>query len=256
MSTVNHLKQRLKKGDFLLGTWCILPSASSVNVLAASGLDFVVIDMEHGPISYETAEDMVRAADVGGCTPLIRVPRNDESDILRALDIGAHGVIVPHIETVADREKAIAGIKYFPEGKRGLSPFTRAGGYDPKDTATHAERENKKTMSVLIVEGKQGVANLEKIIDDKNVDVVYFGLCDLSQALGIPGQLNNPKLKNFVEKCVQKAKKQKIAVGAFTADLKILRWFKEIGIQFITYSLDSTELCRTFKFTLKEFHKW
>jgi 4-hydroxy-2-oxoheptanedioate aldolase len=253
MTKTNDLKRSLKQGKTVLGTWNILPSSSVVNVLAASGLDFVVIDMEHGPISYETAEDMVRAAEVEGCTPLIRVPRNDEAEILRALDIGAHGVVVPHIETAADREKAIKAIKYHPIGERGLSPFTRAGGYDPEDTAKHTERANAETMSVLIVEGQEGAKNLEAIIDDANVDVVYFGLCDLSQALGIPGQLDSPKLKEFVKDCVTKAKKKQIAVGAFTADMKMLKWFKEIGLQFITYSLDSTELCRAFKRTIKEF---
>lgn len=256
MKNATKLKQRIQHGEMILGTWCILPSASNVNVIADAGLDFVVIDMEHGPISYETAENMVRAAEVGGCTPLIRVPKNDETEILRALDIGAHGVVVPHIETVADRENAIAGIKYFPDGQRGLSPFTRAGGYDPADTAKHAERENKETMSVLIVEGRKGVENIEQIVADKNVDVVYLGLCDLSQSLGIPGQLDSPKLKDFVVNCVQTAKKRKVAVGAFTADLQMLRWFKEIGIQFITYSLDSTELCRAFKKIKSEFKVW
>lgn len=256
MKKINLFKKKIKNGETVLGTWCILPSASNVNVLAASGLDFVVIDMEHGPISYETAEDMVRAAEVGGCTPLIRVPKNDEADILRALDIGAHGVVVPHIETMIDREKAIAAIKYFPEGNRGLSPFTRAGGYDPEDTSRHVERENNETMSVLIVEGKNGIDNLENILNDKNIDVVYFGICDLSQALGIPGQLDNPKLKDFIEDCVHRAKKKNVAVGAFTADLMMLRWFKEIGIQFITYSLDSTELCRAFKKIKSEFKAW
>lgn len=252
MRKIGKLKKMLAKGETALGTWCILPSPSTVNVLAASGLDFVVIDMEHGPISYETAEDMIRAAEVEGCTPLIRVPKNDESDILRALDIGAHGVVVPHIETVADREKAIKAMKYHPIGDRGLSPFTRAGGYDPDDTTKHTDQANKETMSVLIVEGQEGAKNLEAIIDDANVDVVYFGLCDLSQALGIPGQLDSPKLKEFVKDCVAKAKKKQIAVGAFTADMKMLKWFKEIGLQFITYSLDSTELCRAFKNVIKE----
>lgn len=253
MKRTNELKMKLKQGKTVLGTWNILPSAPVVNVLAASGLDFVVIDMEHGPISYETAEDMVRAAEVEGCTPLIRVPRNDEAEILRALDIGAHGVVVPHIETVADREKAIKAIKYHPIGERGLSPFTRAAGYDPENTATYTERANRETMSVLIVEGQEGAKNLEAIIDDTNVDVVYFGLCDLSQALGIPGQLDSPKLKEFVKDCVDKAKNKNTAVGAFTADMKMLKWFKEIGLRFITYSLDATELCRTFKKTIKEF---
>jgi 4-hydroxy-2-oxoheptanedioate aldolase len=252
----NKLKDRLKKGETVLGTWCILPSASVVNVLAVSGLDFLVIDMEHGPIGYETAEDMVRSAESENCSPLIRVPKNDETEILRALDIGAHGVVVPHIENVEQRKLAIKSAKYFPLGERGLSPFTRAGGYDPVKPDQHAEKENNGTMTVLIVEGKKGIENLDSIIDDKNIDVVYFGLCDLSQAIGVPGQLDHPELKKYVEMCVGKVKDKKKAAGAFTSSLEQLRWFKEIGIQFITYSLDSTELCRRFKYIIEEFKRY
>lgn len=253
MKKVNELKSKLKKGKTVLGTWCILPSSSVVNVLGAAGLDFVVIDMEHGPIGYETAEDMIRAAEVENCSPLIRVPRNEEAEVLRALDIGAHGVVVPHIETAEQCQQAIKYAKYYPVGERGLSPFTRAGGYAPEDTSKHTERANKETMSVLIVEGKKGVENLDAIIADQNIDVIYFGLCDLSQALGIPGQLDHPELKKFVEKAVKKVRSKKMAVGAFTANQQQLKWFKEIGIQFITYSLDATELCRSFKQTIKNF---
>lgn len=256
MRKPNKLKRMLKDGKTVLGTWCILPSASAVNVLAVSGLDFVVIDMEHGPISYETAEDMVRAAESEDCTPIIRVPKNDESEILRGLDIGAHGIVVPHIESVEQRKMAIKGMKYAPIGERGFSPFTRAAGYAPERTDEHTKKENEETMTVLIIEGEQGVKNLDSIIDDDNIDVVYFGLCDLSQALGIPGELDNPKLKAYVEECVKKVRSKNKAAGAFTTSMEQLRWFKEIGIQFITYSLDATELCRSFKNTIKEFKSY
>ncbi len=249
----NNLKVRLKKGETVLGTWCVLPSPAVVNVLAASELDFLIFDMEHGPINYETAENMIRAAEVENCTPLIRVPRNDEAEILRALDIGAHGVVVPHIESVEQCQLALKSMKYFPIGERGLSPFTRAGGYDPAQPEKYAEKANQETMSILIIEGQNAVANLDKIIDDPRIDVVYFGLCDLSQALGIPGQLDHPKLKKYVEDCVKRVRSKKIVAGAFCSSKPMLKWFKEIGLQFITYSLDTTELSRTFKQTAREF---
>lgn len=249
----NCLKQKIKAGETVIGTWCILPSPSVINVLGESGLDFIVIDMEHGPISFETAENMIRAAEICDCTPLIRVPKNDESDVLRALDIGAHGVVIPHIETVDDRQQAIAHIKYPPLGHRGLSMFTRAGKYDPEDATLHTARENIDTLSVLMVEGKTGIANLESIIQDDSLDVVFFGLCDISQSLGYPGQIDHPEVKKYVTECVAKARSFGVATGAFTSKAEMLPWFKQIGIQFITYSLDTTELCRSFKSVVRTF---
>lgn len=253
MRKINQLKRKLKKGKVVLGTWCILPSPSVVNVISASGLDFLVIDMEHGPINYETAEDMVRAVESEGCSPLVRVPKNDEAEILRALDIGAHGVVVPHIENAQQRERTIKGIKYSPVGERGFTPYSRAGGYDPDEPGEHTKRENEETLSVLIVEGKKGIDNLGSIIDDPNVDVAFLGLCDLSQALGFPAQLGHPEVKKNVETCVKKIRGKGIAAGIFVNDLEMLRWSKEIGVQFITYSVDTTELCRSFKQVVKEF---
>jgi len=255
MRKTNKLKKRLKKGDTVIGTWCILPSSSIVNVIGASGLDFLIIDMEHGPISYETAEDMIRAAESEDCSPLIRVSKNDDGEILRVLDIGAHGVVVPHINNVQQRQLAIESIKYAPLGKRGLSPFTRAGGYDPDKPTEHTKNENKETMSVLLVEGKEGIDNIESIMDP-SIDVLYIGVYDLSQSLGFPGEVERKEVKEHLEACVKKARKRKIAVGSFTNNLKTLKWFKDIGIQFITYSLDSTELCRSFKHLIKEFKKY
>ncbi|OGC08539.1 hypothetical protein A2230_08275 [candidate division WOR-1 bacterium RIFOXYA2_FULL_36_21] len=249
----NIIKEKLKKGEILLGTWCILPSESSVNVLGASGLDFVIIDMEHGPISFETAEGMIRASEVEGCTPFIRVPKNDESDILRALDIGAYGVVVPHIENRADKEKALQSIKYFPIGNRGFSPFTRSAGYSPSDLTLHTKKANEETMSIFIVEGKNGLENLDSIIEDKDIDVIYLGLCDISQSIGLPGQITHPKVKDAVLRAVAKVREKGISVGAFTDNQEQLKWFKEIGIQFITYSLEVTELFRIFKKIIQDF---
>ena len=124
-----NIKDRIRNGNVVYGTWCLLPSPEVINVLAKAGLDFVLIDMEHGPMDYALAQKMIMAAESEGCEAIIRVAKNDESDVLRALDIGASGVIVPHIESVSDRERAISYMKYPPLGIRGFSPYTRAGGF-------------------------------------------------------------------------------------------------------------------------------
>jgi len=203
MRKKNQLKRKIAHGDYVIGTWCTLPSPSVINVLGASGLDFVIIDMEHGPTDFVTAEDMIRSAESEECSPLIRVPSNNESDILRALDIGAHGIIVPNIESVDDREKAVSYIKYPPSGIRGFSPYTRAGNYSNLDS-NYTAKENKETMTVLIVEGIEGLKNLEGIINDPQIDVIYIGTYDLSQAIGKPGKVNHIQVKEELEECVKK----------------------------------------------------
>ncbi|SVD92191.1 uncharacterized protein METZ01_LOCUS445045, partial [marine metagenome] len=108
----NILKEKLKKGQVVFGTWMVIPSPTLVEVFGLAGMDFVVIDHEHGPFTYETSENMIRAAENSGCTPLIRVPTNSASDILRSLEIGAHGIVVPQIENYNQADFAIKSMKY------------------------------------------------------------------------------------------------------------------------------------------------
>ena len=140
-----HLKERLRGGETVIGTFSGIPSPSLVEAIGYSGIDFVVIDAEHGPVEIQTAENIVRAAEITGMAPIIRVPDNESHLILRALDIGAHGVQVPHVSTREEAELAIESSKYHPQGKRGLSPFTRAGKYGLA-AENHALRNNENII--------------------------------------------------------------------------------------------------------------
>lgn len=231
------LKDKLKNGDFVIGTWCILPNPQVVNVLAKSGLDFVLIDMEHGPCNFETAQNMVEAAESANCEAIIRVSDNDELNILRALDIGASGVIVPHIESVIDREKAISYIKYPPIGIRGFSPYTKTGEYHSRPG--HTKLENDKTLSGIIIEGMSGFNDFEKIMDDHSLDLIYLGAYDLSVALGIPGDVNNPKIKEIQKECARKAKRKGKVTGGLFHSKEDFDYFKKIGTQFLCYKVDT-----------------
>ena len=232
------LKQALKKGAFVLGTWCDLPSPAVVNVLAKAKLDFVIIDMEHGPMDYKVAQEMVMAAECEGAEALIRVPRLDESDILRALDLGAAGVIVPHIESVEDRQKVVAYSKFSPIGKRGFNPYVRSGGYH-KAKREYFSSQNEKTVLGLILEGVGALKNLEAIIDDPQIDLIYIGTYDLSVALGLAGDVGHPEVLKALEKAAAKIIKAKKSVGCMMHNLADLEKFKKLGIQFITYKVDS-----------------
>lgn len=234
------LKNRLKKKELVLGTWCVLPSASVINVLAKAGLDFVIFDMEHGPMDFHLVYGMIMAAEVDGCEAIVRVSNNNESEILRVLDSGASGVMVPHIESVKDREKAISYIKYPPIGIRGFSPYTRAGGYTSRKEHTMAE--NRKTVSAIIIEGIEGIKNIERIIDDKELDIVYIGTYDLSVALGVPGDVKNQKVMKTLEKCVEKIINKNKAAGTLFHTLDELKYFKDLGMQLLCYKVDASVL--------------
>lgn len=239
------LKEKLYKGMSVIGTWCELPSPEVINVLAKAGLDFVIIDMEHGSMDFKTASHMIFAAESDNCSPIIRVSRNDESDILRSLEIAPKGIIVPHIESVEDRKKAISHIKFSPLGMRSLNPYTRAGSYQSSKDFT--KKQNEDILSIIIIEGKKGISQLEKIIDDKSVDIIYVGAYDLSIALGIPGDTKNKMIVEMLKDIVKKAKKKNKIVGYMFHDQDEYLFLKQLGVQFLCYRVDTAVILDAFK---------
>lgn len=238
MPKKDSLKKLLAKGESVIGTWCEIPSPEVVNILAKAGLDFVIIDMEHGAMDFNLAGKMVLAAEVENCFPLIRVPKNDGSDILRALEIAAEGIIVPHIESGEDRAKVVSFAKFPPVGERSLNPYTRAGGYQSRKEYTAEQNEN--SFIGLIVEGKDGIQNIEGIIDDKDVDLVYVGAYDISSMLGIPGDTRNPLVFETLKKIAKLARSKNKAVGGLFHDREEMKLFKKIGLQFLCYKVDTS----------------
>ncbi len=233
------LKQRLKRGEVVFGPWCVIPSGVVMNIIAASGFDFVIIDLEHSPASFETAEEMCRAAQSEGASPIIRLGQINEEHILKSLDIGSEGLIVAHVETASAAAKVITLSKYHPVGKRGFSPFTRAGKYSGGDILEHAHIQNEITLVGVILEGKKVLDNIDAILKTQFLDIIYVGAYDLSQALGMPGDVNNPVIKKQMEKCVRKIRDAKIAAGGYVArDTEDMAWMVDIGMQFITYLPD------------------
>ena len=241
-----RLKERIKDGQTVFGTWCLLPSPEVISVLAKADLDFVLIDMEHGPMDFALAQKMIMAAEADGCEAIIRVAKNDEADVLRALDIGASGIIVPHIESVSDRKKAISYMKYPPIGIRGFSPYTRAGGFFSRPG--HTVTENDRVLTGIIIEGQQGLNDLPAIIDDPELDVVYIGTYDLSAVLGIPGDVKNKKVLTVLEECVTKVLSSGKVAGCLFHNPDELKYFRDMGIQFLAYKVDSSVLYDGFAF--------
>ncbi len=248
------LKQRLQKGECVFGIWCVIPSGPVMNIIASAGFDFVIVDMEHGPAGFETAEEMVRAAQSEGISPLVRIGQINEEYILKALDMGAEGILTAHVGSKEEACEVVAFAKYHPDGKRGFSPYTRAGGYSGGDIVQHAGLQNDRTVTGVIVEGASGIANFEDILSAPNLDLVYVGAYDISQALGMPGQVGHPRVRQAMEECTAKARSKGVAAGGYVAkNVADIQWMIGVGMQFITYLPDCSVFHNACKAAVGEF---
>lgn len=238
------LRKKLLQGGTVVGTWCEIPSWELINVIAKSGIDFIIVDMEHGTMDFEKASAMVVSAQAEGCNAFIRVPENNSSSILRSLESDPDGIIVPHVSSVQERSAVVKSFKLPPEGNRSFNPYTRAGGYklDPKGSSVKPSQ-----LLAIIIESREGVEAVEKIIDDRGVDIVYVGVYDLSMALGERGDINNPQIRDSMKKIVKVAKaKNKIVGGMFHTEeeFKIL---KKMGLQFLCYKVDTAVIFDSYR---------
>jgi len=232
----NFLKDKLNSGKTVIGTWSVIPSPTVADVLTSAGMDFIVVDAEHGPASYETAQNMIRACEVNSASALFRVGDNNENLILRALEIGSHGVIVPQVVDFKSAKQVAECSRYFPEGNRGYSPFTRAGGFTAVEN--HTNIANNKILTSIIIEGEEGINNFNEILDVKNIDIIYLGPYDLSQSLGCPGDIENLKVLNLIEKCCKQAESKNIVIGSFVKDIKYAKFLINNGVRLLAYRAD------------------
>jgi len=220
----------------------MLSSPAVVNVAGESGIDFVIIDLEHGPTSFETAEAEIYAAEAGGTTPIIRLGESSEPTILRALEIGTQCLMISHVGDAAEAARVVQAAKYPPEGSRGLSPFTRHHGYSDADLGAKLGRANDELFLGALVEGPGALDELEAIAATPGLDMVYLGIYDLSAAVGVPGELEHPKVLSVVRECVARIEAHGAVAGSVARDLDYLKVLVDAGFRFLSYSADSAIL--------------
>ena len=210
MNKVNFLKEKLFSGKPVIGTWSVIPSAITADIIASSGIDFIIIDAEHGPINFETAQEMIIACESRKVSPIMRIASINEQDILKALDIGIHGIQIPNIANKKDVEQIINFSKYPPLGNRGFSPFTRSAGFFSKELKNLTSESNKNTLIGINIEDINKINNIDDILSIKSLDIIFIGLYDLSKSMGIPGEVDHPKiteiLKNLTKKILNAGK--------------------------------------------------
>jgi 4-hydroxy-2-oxoheptanedioate aldolase len=234
----NFIKQKLESGKCVIGTWSIIPSSIVTDIICSAGLDFIIIDAEHGPITFETAQEMAITCESRGVSPIMRVGDIHEADILKALDIGMHGIQIPNINNIEDVNKVIQYAKYPPIGNRGFSPFTRAGEYSLGSATKLTSEANDNILIGINVEGVNAINNIDEILSVEELDVVFIGLFDLSKALGIPGEVNDSRVIRHLEELSKKISAAGKYPGTIATSVEKMNSFIDIGVKYILYLVD------------------
>ncbi len=235
----NSLRQKLLEKKVVVGIFLEIPDPTHAEIAGLAGLDFVIIDWEHGSFSRETAMHTVRASTSTEASPVVRVGENSPLAIQQALDIGAVAVQIPQISDKEAAFSACESARFYPRGKRGLNPYVRSASYYAQPPAEYLKDANEDVVVICQIEGVDGVRNLNDIVTVPGLDVIFLGPFDLSQSLGIPGELDHPRLIEAMKQVIEVAGRSGIVVGTFAdSPERALGWIK-LGVRYVAVSTDS-----------------
>lgn len=250
-----ELKTKLKNGKLTLGSWITIGHPIVAEVMARSGFEWLTIDMEHSAITLDVAQNLIRTIELNDCIPLVRVSENNPQLIKRVMDTGAHGVIVPMVNSRSDAEKAVNAVKYPPVGVRGVG-LARAQDYG-FNFEGYKKWLEKDSIIIVQIEHIDAVKNLKDILTTKDVDGFIVGPYDISGSIGIPGDFKNPKFKREIEKIMKISKETKKTAGfhVIPPDSSEVAEIINFGYRFVAISLDTLILGTLCKNNIKDITK-
>ena len=196
-TTFKELLERGKQGEKFIGCYMMVDGLHTIEVLKMAGYDFLILDMEHERLTLSEIMPMIYACEACGIATVVRVPGVEEEYIKKALDMGASCIKVPDVRTVEDAKKIVEWAKYPPQGHRGACPFVRGNGYGSNRKGCW-ERANQETVISVLIEGPEGIKNMNDIIAVEGVDHISVGQIDLAVTLGCSGDSFNPKVIDAV----------------------------------------------------------
>jgi 4-hydroxy-2-oxoheptanedioate aldolase len=251
----NRVKEAIQKSGFAVGTFIQTAGPENAEIAAACGFDFLILDMEHGSFGMDQLVHLIRGAQIGGATPVVRLPDHSETNIHKVLDAGAIGILMPGVSTTEQAGKIARAARYAPGGTRGACPRVRATAHGIFPWEKHVEWSAQNVMVWVIIETLEGLRNLEEIVKIPGIDAVGFGAFDLSQEMGFQGRTDHPEVKRKIEEGISIALRNNVAVHmhlfeASTAEIRESagRWVA-LGATILTCMTDRRILANGLKET-------
>ena len=226
----------LRSGKLCLGSFQLFSSSGVAELHGMCGFDFIVIDSEHGALGPETIRNLIRAISGVGCHPIVRVPETRRSYVQWALDSGAEGILFPQISNEEEALAAVQFCRYPPDGVRGLGPV-RANSYGSL-MKEYEERANQDIAVLIQIENEASLENLDQILSVPGIDLAFIGPGDLSQVLGVTGELGHPKVLATVERVVDACRTHKVAAGTLALDQTAWSHWLERGVKTLLIGSD------------------
>lgn len=246
----NRVLEKFRAGEKSIGTFTHLLSAPAIEALAYTGLDYVIIDMEHSPIAAEHAAELVGVASGAGLAPFVRVDAIERSPVLKMLDVGAAGLIVPGVESVGEIKRLVEYAKFAPLGNRGYCP-SRDGGWGMAECYAegmggYMDSANRQTLLLPQCETMGCLENIDEILGTDGVDGIFIGPFDLSIALGIPGDFANERHINAVAHVLDVCHRHGKLAVMFCGGAEAANGYFRQGFDSVTVSLDISVLADAF----------
>ncbi|MDQ6421977.1 aldolase/citrate lyase family protein [Paenibacillus sp. LHD-117] len=226
----NRLKRKLRDGHPVFGLFCSIPSPVVVEMIGCADFDFVIIDTEHVLVNPETLENMIRAAEAVGITALVRVSELNPKEILRALDGGAQGIVVPSVESREQAQQIVRACRYYPLGTRSLNGG-RPGAFGKHSLVAYMEKANEEIMVVPMIESRAGVERADEILSVPGVDMVLEGAADLSQSYGVPWQLREASVREGLLRAHAAAERNGVPFCAIPRASEDIEAWQERGVR-------------------------
>jgi 2-keto-3-deoxy-L-rhamnonate aldolase RhmA len=236
---MKNLKQRLKQGETLNGCWLNLGSPVTAEIVGAAGFDWVLIDLEHGAGSEQDVFHQLQALEHTAAAPVIRVESSHRQRIHRVLDMGAEGIMCPHINNAAEAKSVVSGLHYPPDGNRGVAKMVRATGFG-QNFQNYYDTAKENILGIVQIETVEALNHLDEIAAVDHIDVLFIGPADLSMEMGIFGQFDHPVFKDAVKAIVSAAEKAGKATGILFFNPDDYKTYHDMGIRMIACGADAT----------------
>lgn len=240
-----ELRRAVKRGELVLGTFvseCWSPTIA--RIYATAGFDFFLLDTEHGGMDMESVTANILVARGSGITPIVRIPWHDRAHVLRPLEAGAGGLLVPMVETAETARQIVRFAKYPPFGQRGVALGRAHTLYKRVDPMEYTRQANEETTIAVQIETAKAIENLDAILSVEGVDVAYVGPSDLSHSLGRPGEITHPDVEGAIKEVIAACGRHGVTPGIHLQELDLVKYWVNQGMRFVSYASEVSFILR------------